>query len=55
MDEQGLWKDILESKYRSWRNLNGYFKKQYASLWWKDLSEVSGEGQEGRWFDQNIE
>jgi len=25
-----------------------------VSLWWKYLSEVSGEGQEGRWFDKNI-
>ena len=24
-------------------------------MWWKDLSEVSGKGQEERWFDQNIE
>jgi len=34
VDEQELWKDMLESKYESWRNLNKNFKKRkYASLW----------------------
>jgi len=30
-------------------------RKQYTPRWWKDLSELCGEGEERRWFDQNIE
>jgi len=44
----------LESKYGSWRGLIGK-SNQYMSTWWKDLREVCGEGENGRWFDQNVE
>ena len=54
-DEQGLWKDILQSKYGSWRGLRGNNRKHYTSKWWKDLCDVCGEREEGKWFDQNLE
>jgi len=43
VDEQGLWKDI---RIKIWilEKFKWKFQKKYASLWWKDLSEVSGEG-----------
>jgi len=43
MNEQGLWKDILESKYSSWRCFNGNRRKHYISRWLKDIYEVCGE------------
>ena len=44
MENKGLWKEILNSKYGSWRNLSEYNKVKHASWWWKDLSKVCGEG-----------
>jgi len=46
--EVGLWRDILEARYGTWRNMN-VTRKQ--SLWWKDLCKISGRGTQGNWFD----
>ena len=54
-EEHGLWKDILESKYGSWSGLRRHTRKHYTSRWWKDLCDVCGEGEEGKWFNQNLE
>ena len=41
--EVGMWKDVLESKYGSWRmlNLNTLDRNKYKSGWWNDLSKAS--------------
>ena len=37
----GLWREIIESKYGGWRNLNEQRdKNNKVSLWWIDLMKV---------------
>jgi len=38
--EDGLWKEVLESKYGGWRSLKVSNPYRYGSLWWKDLKKV---------------
>ncbi|XP_068487140.1 uncharacterized protein [Phaseolus vulgaris] len=38
--EEGLWKEVLESKYGGWRSLKVSNPNRFGSLWWKDLKEV---------------
>ena len=54
--EVGLWKDVLESKYRSWRTLklNTTGQNKYKFRWWNDLSKASLSDQGSRWFDSNV-
>jgi len=49
-----MWKEGLESKYESWRNLNSRTNPKYESWWWRDLRKICGESSEGSWFDENI-
>ena len=51
----GLWKDILVSKYGSWRNLSESRTLRHASRWWCDLNKACQDGQEINWFDSNLE
>jgi len=39
-NEGGLWKEVLESQYRGWRNLKEDKCIYNASLWWKDLKMI---------------
>jgi len=38
--EGDLWKEVLDSKYGGWRNLNDDKSMYNASLWWKDLKKI---------------
>ena len=52
--EDGLWKEVLISKYGGWRSLGEEGKGRRSSLWWKDLREVwSSEGW-GRSFEDSF-
>jgi len=51
MSEVGLWRDILEARYRNWRNMNVTLIHRKQSLWWKDLCKISGREIQGNWFD----
>jgi len=53
--ENDLWKDILVSKYGSWRNLSESRILRHASRWWCDLNMACGEGQVINLFDSNWE
>jgi len=48
--KDGLWRDILEARYRSWRNMDVSLIYRKQSLWWKDLCRISGKGIQGNWF-----
>ena len=39
-EKQGLWKEVLDSKYGGWRDLRSQRKRCTNSLWWRDLKEV---------------
>ena len=51
---QGLWKDILDSKYRSWRVLDEIKESNHESWWWRDIRKICGGGQNDNWFDSNL-
>lgn len=54
LEEKGLWKDILVSKYGSWRTLNSESTNSKESRWWKDLRSVTKEkGGRRNQFNQN--
>jgi len=39
-EKQGLWKEVVDSKYGGWRDLQSQRKNCLDSLWWRDLKEV---------------
>ena len=51
-----MWKDVLESKYGSWRtlNLNIPVQNKHRSRWWMNLSKVSLFDQDNNWFESNM-
>jgi len=55
MKDNGLWKQVLKSKYGSWRNLNDPNISRLASRWWLDIHKVCGSTQQGLWFDESYE
>ena len=53
-EENGLWKEVVVSKYGGWRKIRAQEVKRYNSLWWKDLKEVwRFQGWKGN-FEDNI-
>jgi len=49
--DDGLWRDILEARYGSWRNIDVSLIHRNQSLWWMDLCRISGKGIQGNWFE----
>jgi len=54
--EVGLWKDVLESKYGSWRRVNLITPdhNKYKYRWWTDLCKVCNTDQGTNLFDSNV-
>jgi len=54
--ETGLWKEVLESKYGSWREVNSVTQacNKYKFRWWVDLSKLSLSDQGSSWFNSNV-
>jgi len=50
-EEKGLWRNILLSKYGSWRSLNNLNERSNKSRWWSDLRNVYGYGDKGEWLN----
>jgi len=46
-----MWREVLESKYGSWRNLNETVILKSASRWWKDIHKVCGSTTQRAWFE----
>ena len=53
--ENGLWREVLESKYNLGRLTNSCALKRnrFTSRWWSDLSKVGLSDQGASWFNQN--
>jgi len=43
MNNDRLWKHILDSKYESWRELNNGIENKKESWWWRDLKRATNE------------
>ncbi|KAL5127646.1 hypothetical protein HKD37_14G040026 [Glycine soja] len=48
-----LGAQVLESKYRSWRNLDATRRSIKESLWWRVLSFVWNLSEEGSWLKES--
>ena len=54
IDEKGLWKDILESIYGSWKSQDDRKTIQSEYRWWKDLRKICGSSDDRKWFEENV-
>ena len=54
MEERGLWRDIIISKYSSQRNLDDSKESSNESKWWMDLRSICRNGELGKWFNENL-
>lgn len=54
MDHTGIWKDILESKYGSWKTLEDVKDSYHESWLWRDIRRITSGGQRDIWFSKNI-
>jgi len=55
MEDNGLWKQVLESKYGTWRNISDPITLRFASRWWINIHKVCGSTMQGLWFDNNVQ
>jgi len=53
-EEGGSWKEILDSKYKGWRELRNLKSKPTNSIWWRDLRIVVAMEEWGKCFEDNI-
>jgi len=51
---EGLWREILTSKYGDWRNMNENKVQRKQSSWWQDLCRGCGNEQDN-WFDSRMQ
>ena len=52
--EEGVWRNVLESWYDSWRNMRLTMDDNKSSTWWKDLCKVCHVANDFNWFDSRI-
>jgi len=53
-EEGGLWKEVFESKYNSWRKLRSVGSNPKDSISWKDLKKVWASEEWGNNFEDNV-
>jgi len=49
-----VWKEILEFRYGSWRDMNTSRTARQISNWWIDLCKVCDVENHSNWFDNNV-
>ena len=49
-EEKGVWRDIIESRYGSCRDLRLRNGDRKASAWWQDLGKVCDIHNQSNWF-----
>jgi len=49
-----LWREVLESWYGFWRELDINLTNSTQSWWWHDLVKVCEKGAKDNWFDGRI-
>jgi len=52
--ELGLWREVLESRYGSWRELDINMINSTQSWRWRDLAKVCGKGAKHNWFNGQV-
>ena len=54
LDEVGVWKDIVQSRYGSWRDMSSNRLDKRHSRWWRDLCKICDVDNQNNWFDQRV-
>jgi len=54
VEKKGVWKDLLESRYDTWRDMKSDRENLKQSSWWKDLCKICDVRNQINWFDNNI-
>ena len=54
-EEVRVWKEILESRYGSWRDMNTSRTVRQISNWWVNLCKVCDAENHSNWFDNNVD
>jgi len=54
MEEVGVWRDTLESRYGTWRDMRVTMADRKSSSWWRDLCRISDAGNQFNWFKSTI-
>ena len=49
-----MWKEIIESKYGSWRSIDQDNSNMKESTWWTNLKKVCRNSTEGKWFNEHL-
>jgi len=49
-----MWKEVLDSKCRGWRNLKGPSSNKNVSLWWRELKAIWSMKEWGEKFDDRF-
>jgi len=52
--EKGVWRDIIESRYGSCREMRSIMGYQKVVAWWRDLGKVCNIHNQSNWFDSRI-
>lgn len=52
--EQGIWREVLELRYGTWRELDSTLANKTQLWWWRDLSKLCCKGSIENWFDCSI-
>ena len=50
MEETGLWKEIVESRYRSWKDMKVSMEDKKSSVWWRDIWKICDVRNGQNWF-----
>jgi len=36
----GLWKEIIDSRYSSWKDMKVTMEDRKSSIWWRDICRI---------------
>jgi len=54
MEEVRVWRELIESRYGFWRDMNESSIARKNSTWWKDLCKACDARNNDNWFDNNV-
>ena len=54
VEDVGVWKEVLHSRYGSWRDMYDIRADNKNSRWWRDLGNICDVSNQNNWFDSRI-
>jgi len=53
-EKQRQWKEVFESKYKSWKDIKMQNSTKKELWWWKNICSIYGVGAIDNWFDNSV-